>query len=135
MVKLNPKKIKWILKQKERGELSTVQIAAIQQVTPRRVNQLWQDYRGTGEVPVPKDAGRPSEAVASSQIEAVIKAYSKYKLGACLLEPVLEKEFGMKMSHNKIHAVLREHGLAKREPKKARRKKWVRYERKHSMSL
>ncbi len=39
------------------------------------------------------------------------------------------------MSHNKIHTVLREHGLAKREPKKARRRKWVRYEREHSMSL
>lgn len=116
MVKLNPKKIKWILRQKERGELSTAQIAAIQRVTPRRVNQLRQDYRNTGEMPV-------------------LMAQSKYKLNACLLEPILKREFGVKMSHNKIHVVLREHRLANREPKKAKRRKWVRYERKHSMSL
>lgn len=135
MVKLNPKKIKWILKQKERGGLSTAQIAKIQRVTPRRVKQLWQEYRNTGEVPVLKEAGRPSEVVISSKIEAVLRAHSKYKLSACLLEPILEKEFGVKMSHNKIHVVLREHGLANREPKKSKRRKWVRYERKHSMSL
>lgn len=39
------------------------------------------------------------------------------------------------MSHNKIHAVLWEHGLARREPKKSKRRKWVRYERRHSITL
>ncbi|WP_456475725.1 hypothetical protein [Candidatus Pyrohabitans sp.] len=27
----------------------------------------------------------------------------RYRVGACLLEHVLEVEFGVKMSHNKIH--------------------------------
>ncbi len=135
MVKLNPAKVRWIVRQKERGELNTTQIAKIQLVTPRRVNQLWREYRHTGEMPVLKESGRPREAITASQIAAVLEANSKYRLGACLLESILKTGFNVKMSHNKIHVVLREHGLAKKEPKKARRRKWVRYERKHSMSL
>ena len=82
-----------------------------------------------------KQPGRPREPITLEQIRAVLEAHHRYRLGACLLERVLEVEFGVKMSHNKIHKVLREHGLARREPKKARRRKWVRYEREHSMSL
>ncbi len=82
-----------------------------------------------------KEPGRPPKPITADQIRAVLEAYNKYRLGACMLERILEEEFGVKMSHNKIHRVLREHGLARREPKKAKRRKWVRYERKHSMSL
>lgn len=39
------------------------------------------------------------------------------------------------MSHNRIHAVLREAERAMSQPSKQRRHKWVRYEREHSMSL
>jgi putative transposase len=86
-------------------------------------------------MPTLKEPGRPRKPTTSNQIAAVLEAYNKYRLGACLPESILAAEFGVKMSHNKVHVVLREHGLAKREPKKARRRKWVRYERKHSMPL
>ena len=135
MVKLTPAKVRWIIREKDRGELTTEQIARIQRITPRRVNQLWREYRDTGKLPVLKEPGRPPTPITAEQIRAVLEAYNKYRLGACMLERVLEKEFGVKMFHNKIHRVLREHGLARREPKKAKRRKWVRYERKHSISL
>ena len=131
MAKLTPAKIRWIIREKERGELTTEQIARIQRITPRRVNQLWREYRDTGELPILKEPGRPPKPITADQIRAVLEAYNKYRLGACMLERILEEEFGVKMSHNKIHRVLRQHGLAKREPKKAKRRKWVRYERKH----
>ncbi|OIO23965.1 hypothetical protein AUJ65_02420 [Candidatus Micrarchaeota archaeon CG1_02_51_15] len=41
----------------------------------------------------------------------------------------------IRVSHNKIRAVLKEAGLAKREPKKSKRRKWVRYERTKTNSL
>jgi len=53
----------------------------------------------------------------------VLSAQEKYKIGACMLEQILKLESGIKMSHNKIHRVLREHELAKRDTKKARRRK------------
>ena len=41
----------------------------------------------------------------------------------------------IRIPHNSIHKVLLEEGLAKKEPNKSKRKKpWIRYERKHSLS-
>ena len=62
-------------------------------------------------------------------------AKTKYPdLGAVNLEKVL-RHSGVNISHNKIHKCLKSNGLANTEPKKGRRRKWVRYERKHSNSL
>lgn len=41
----------------------------------------------------------------------------------------------IRLSHNRIHAVLRDAKLAKREVKKSRKRKWVRYERRKANSL
>lgn len=39
------------------------------------------------------------------------------------------------MAHNKIHRILTQEGLARKEPKKSKQRKWVRWERKHSNSM
>jgi len=39
------------------------------------------------------------------------------------------------INHNRIHKVLKEEGLALSEPRKWKRRKWIRYEREHSNSL
>ena len=46
MRKLNLRKIRWILKEMKKGELSVYQIAKQQKVTPRWVRQLPRKYRG-----------------------------------------------------------------------------------------
>ncbi len=119
MLKLTQRKIRWIIRQKERGELKTTEISGIQGITSRRVNQVYQQYRVTGDIPVLKDPGRPRERLTIREVDAVIKAHEKYKAGACMLEIILEKEFGVKMSHNKINGVLKDCGFAKSEPKKS----------------
>jgi len=50
MVKLNERKIRWIIQQKL-GERMTGELALIQRVSRRRVEQLWQAYRLTGILP------------------------------------------------------------------------------------
>lgn len=40
MTKLNKRKIDWIVRELERGELSIRQIAKVQKISPRRVRQL-----------------------------------------------------------------------------------------------
>ena len=37
-----------------------------------------------------------------------------------MLEFILERESGMKISHNKIHEVLKDYGLARNEPRKSK---------------
>ena len=48
---------------------------------------------------------------------------------------MIEVDYGTHIPHNRIHTVLKSMGLARDEPRKQVRKKWIRYERKYSNSL
>jgi putative transposase len=135
MVKLNERKIRWIIQQKLGGR-GTGEIALIQRVTRRRIEQLWQTYRRTGILPTLKKPGRPSKAPVNLRDAALIlETYDKLKVNALTLEHVLRDTYGVKLPHNRIHMILKEAGRALPQPSKQRRRKWVRYEREHSMSL
>jgi putative transposase len=135
MVKLSERKIRWIVQEKLRGR-GTGEIALIQRVSRRRIEQLWQAYRRTGIVPALKKPGRPKNAATTiSEATLVLKTYDLLKVNALTLEHVLKRDYGLMIPHNRIHAVLKEAGRALPEPSKQRRRKWVRYEREHSMSL
>jgi putative transposase len=135
MVKLNERKIRWIIHEKLRGR-GAGELALIQRVSRRRVEQLWQAYRLTGVLPALKKAGRPRNASISLRDAALIlEAYDKLKVNALTLEHVLKHSHGLNLPHNSIHAILKENGRALPQPSKQRRRKWVRYEREHSMSL
>jgi len=51
-----------------------------------------------------------------------------------MLETVIRKQFKICISHNRIHMYLKAEGLAQEDLKKQKRRKWVFYERKHSLS-
>ncbi|MGB6533792.1 MAG: DDE-type integrase/transposase/recombinase [Candidatus Nitrosopolaris sp.] len=51
-----------------------------------------------------------------------------------MLENILDNRHGIKIPHNRIHKILN-HRLASNDTNKRRRRKWVKYERRHSMSL
>jgi len=51
-----------------------------------------------------------------------------------MIEQYLDEK-GIHIGHNRIHKILLEAKLAKEEHRKKNRRKWVRYERKHSNSL
>ena len=81
-----------------------------------------------------KKCGRRPIPIGKLEIEMVIDLKKKTGFGAVNIEKML-REKGILISHNKIHRILIEKGLANREPKKGRRRKWIRYERRHSNSL
>jgi putative transposase len=135
MVKLSERKIRWIIQEKLRGR-GTGEIALIQRVSRRRVEQLWRSYRRTDLIPVLRKPGRPRKALTSLlEATAVMKVYDELKVNALTLEHVLKRDHGLTMPHNRIHVVLKETGRALNQPSKQIRRKWVRYEREHSMSL
>ena len=135
MVKLSERKIRWIVQEKLRGR-GTGDIALIQRVSRRRIEQLWQSYRRTDLIPVLRKPGRPRKTVTGlREATAIMKAYDELKVNALTLEHVLERDYGLMMPHNRIHAVLKETGRALNQPSKQIRRKWVRYEREHSMDL
>jgi len=135
MVKLNERKIRWIIHEKLRGR-GAGELALIQRISHRRVEQLWQAYKQTGTIPTLKTPGRPKdEPIHLHEAILVLKVYDELKVNALTLERVLRDIYQVKLPHNTIHMVLKEAGRAMPEPSKQRRRKWVRYEREHSMSL
>jgi putative transposase len=83
-----------------------------------------------------KKPGRPKKAALSLKDTALIlEAYDRLKVNVLTLESVLKHNHGLKLPHNRIHMILKEANRALPQPSKQRRRKWVRYEREHSMSL
>jgi len=135
MVKLNERKIRWIIHEKLRGR-GAGEIALIQRVSHRQVEQIWQAYKQTGIPPTLKIPGRRKGApIRLHDAALVLKVYDELKVNALTLERVLRDTYGIQMPHNRIHMILKENGRAMPQLSKQTRRKWVRYEREHSMSL
>ena len=135
-MKLDPGKVKWVIRRKEEGRLTNRAIAQSMGVSPIWVKKLWRRYRVEGKVPELRRAGRkPSGGLSQSERETVVQARKEYKASALVLERIIDDVFGVHMPHNRIHGVLKEMGLSRNDPGKQQRRKWVRYERKYSNSL
>lgn len=134
MKKLNRRKVRWLIQAVERRELSMRKIARQQGITPRWLRELHREYKRTGQYPYPRDPGRKSKAIPESQRQEVLALHKEHPLCACMMERIL-RERGVKIPHNRIHDILRDAGIARKEPKKSHRRKWIRYQRRHSNSL
>ncbi len=133
-MKLNKKRIRWLVNQKKKGESSDA-IAKNMKLSKRRVEQIWKEYRETGKDPaVGKNLGRPEKAITKNEAEIIKQAFDCYKFGARMLESVLDGFYNIHVPHNRLHTHMLSEGLAIENEKKKKRRKWVRYERKHSMS-
>lgn len=133
MSKLNDKKIRWIIRH-HRKDFTIDQMARIHKVSPRRVKQILTEYRKTKQIPVLRKSGRKPIPITQEEINVVLDAYGKYRCNALDLEEIIMRE-GKHIPHNKIHKIMLKHGIARQERNKQKRRKWVRYERKHSMEL
>jgi putative transposase len=133
-MKLDPVKVEWVVRQKEKGA-SNRRIADSVRVSCRRVQELWSEYRRTGAVPVLKRPGRRRVEPSEEEMRVVARAYARYRRGALILERVIAVIYGASIPHNRIHRVLKSMGLARDEPRKQERRKWVRFERRYSNSM
>ena len=133
-MKLNKKKIEFIVRKRGKG-MSTYQISREMNVSERRVNQILYLYKTTGRMPVVgKKSGRPRKEISPEERKIVLCAYEIYKLSASPLNFMIKNKYKVKINHHKIHRILLENRLAKPIGMKIRKKPWVRYERKHSLS-
>jgi putative transposase len=135
-MKLTKTKLIETLRRKNEG-WTTYQARKIARVSVRRVNQVWKQYTLTGEIPeIGKNNGRPKKPIEQWEIDMVKQAYEKYRVSASTLTRLIERDYGKHINHNRIHTILLNLGYAKKKDKKdIRKKKWIRYERRHSLSL
>jgi len=133
-MKLNPRKIHWIIRQKQKG-VTTKQIALDIKISRRRVQQIWKIYVESKQEPaIGENMGLPRKPFDEREAQVVSDGYRLYRFGARMLEVAVRKVFKVRISHNRIHMYLKAAGLAHEDPKKQKQRKWVRYERKHSLS-
>ena len=133
-MKLNRRKIHLIIRQKQEG-VSSREIAKDIEISSRRVNQIWKYFREHGREPIiGKGVGRPRKPYDEREAQIVRDAHQRFKFGARMLEVILDKMYNVAIPHNRIHMYLLSQGLSVRDPKKQKQRKWVRYERDHSMS-
>ena len=102
-------------------------------ISRRRVQQIAKEYRETGKIPSPGKPG-PKPKPNDKLRKEVISAKKKIGGGATVIGKYLRKRRKIRADNNRIHAILLEENMAKEEPGKKGRKKWVRYERSHSLS-
>jgi len=133
MKKLNQKKIKHIVKEGDKREQGFWTIARIHHITPQHARKVYKKYKGIKE-PKLLPCGRKPEPITEEEKKLVIDTFNEFQIGATMIEQILDEK-GIHINHNRIHRILLEAKLAKHEPKKKNRRKWVRYERKHSLSL
>ena len=136
MKKLNQRKIRWIIREMEKGERSVYRIAKIQQISPRWVRKLYQSYQENGMYPYPCKPGCKPKPISEQEQKMILDVRKHHPTaGALTLEKIIDAQGEMHIPHNRIHRFLKEQGLALDEPQKQKRRKWVRYERRYSNSL
>jgi len=135
MKKLNQKKVKWVVREMDKGERSVYRIAKTMNITPQWVREIYRLYHKTKQYPYPRKPGRRSRPISNEERRIVIETRNEYPIsGAVALEKILDAQ-GVHIGHNRIHRILKEEGFAKDEPRKQRQRKWIRYERRYSNSL
>ena len=137
MKKLDESKVKWIIRESRKGTPSST-IAKNAGISVRWVQKICRRYSGVpmDKISYPETLGRPKKSLPGRlEHSAVLSAVSDEYSGAVYLEGEIERTTGMHIPHSTIHTILRDADIAEKQPKKSRRRKWIRYERTHSNSM
>jgi transposase InsO family protein len=115
---------------------SKYQARKIASISKQRVYQVWKIYNETGLMPeIGKNSGRPKKPIDDWEVSLVKETYEKYRVSADTLERIIRRDFDKHIPHNRIHKILLLLGFAEKKDKKDIRKKtWIRYERRHSLT-
>jgi putative transposase len=135
VVKLTDKKIRYIIRAKIRGEC-TRRIAQDMKLSPSTVKRVWMHWTKTKMPLIIKKFGRKKKTLDEESVKLILEVHKEQNLGARRLERIIEFTHGKHIPHNAIHKQLLSHGLANvNRNKSKRRKPWIRFERKHSLSM
>ncbi len=135
MVKLDESKVKWIVNQRAKG-VSNRQIAQTMGISIRWVRMIYSRYRNRPRIMYPMQMGRPKNGIAGRrEHSAVLSTRNLAHLGAACLQEIIEERTGIVIPRKVIHDILRDENLAKKQPKKSKKRRWLRYERDFSNSM
>ncbi|MEM3043150.1 MAG: IS481 family transposase, partial [Thermoplasmata archaeon] len=100
MRKLTRRKLRWLIREMEKGEASAYQLARIQKISERWVWELYRRYSERGEYPYPKKPGASPKPITDEEREYVMRARARHPAsGAFTLEKAIEGEEGIHIPH------------------------------------
>jgi len=135
VVKLTDRKIRYIIRAKKRCD-STNKIAQDMKLSPSTVKRVWMHWTKTKMPLNIKKFGRKKKTLDEESVNLILEVHKEQNLGARRLEKIIDFTHGKHIPHNAIHKELLYHGLANvNRNKSKRRKPWIRFERKHSLSM
>ena len=137
VIKLNRSKTAWIIRQKRKGQMTNREIAEVMGISVIWVKKLWARYRGTRPACIahPCRTGRKVKSLPGRRDHsAVLQAYASKPGASSFIYDILSHD-GINISQRNIHSILLAAGSSERQPRKSRRRKWVRYERTYSNSM
>jgi len=94
----------------------TGEIASVQGISIRRVQQLYNEYKRNGTLHVQKKAGRHKQPLPKQVKYEIIKLYKMYRANASYIGKILRAK-GYSIDNNRINQVLKEAGFAMSEHK------------------
>ncbi len=101
-----------------------------------RVYQIWNEYKRTGKIPeLGKNVGRPKKSISKNERLIIKQTYEKYYVCSSRLTRLIKKDYNIQIPTYTIHKIMLEFGFAKTNGRKdVRKKTWIRYERRHSLT-
>jgi putative transposase len=119
------------------GGESRHQLAREMKVSKSTVYRVAKNLRGCNlyHLPAPKKCGRKRHETTQDEVKIAVAYRQKYKANCNTLEMLIMAHEKRKMPHNRISDILRKEGLIHVQKKKKKRNAWVRFERKHSLSM
>ena len=135
LMKLNKSKVIETLRKLNEGK-TVYQARKVAKISVRRVYQVKEAFDKTGEIPlIGKNIGRPRKIFKEWEILIVKESYERYRVSADTLERLIDRDYQKHIGHNRINKILIYLGFAKPKLKKdIRKKKWIRYQRRHSLT-
>ena len=134
------RKISFLVREHQRGELSPHQICRLAKVSKSTFYRATAKFAGLSyfkirkKLALMKPPGRPTKQVPIGHVQAVIQKRIETKASEKIISWMLQKE-GIKISHFMVYSLLKSAGMICMLAKKRKMKKWVRWQRRHSLSL
>ncbi len=135
LVRLKQRKLRLAFREKENGAKNK-ELAELVGIKVRQFQQLWAEYRRIGIIPRLNPNRRPKKVLDDEEKGLIRDAVRESNMrGANALRLYIRKYYHVNIGHNKIHSFLISEGIARKDPKKKKQRKYCRYEREHSFSL
>ncbi|MFH0817819.1 MAG: DDE-type integrase/transposase/recombinase [Candidatus Micrarchaeota archaeon] len=134
------RKTHFILKESQKGELSNHQIRKLAKVSKSTAYRRIKSFTGLSAYFIKKELmqrrppGRAPDRTPMEHAQRVIAERIAGKSNDRTIARTLKQE-GIEISHYKVYNILKSAGLIHMLKEKRKRKKWVRWARKHSLSL